>query len=155
MRERIPFLSPSSVLIFVVLPLLLAATLLLSAGCNGPTADRAAPSQTNTEPIPEAKDQDIHNLGVAGYAKLLCSSVFVTGMQEAEAIEHSRRVVGALVRLPAADFPHLSEEIDHGNRLVKATLRGTLRAPEDTYYAAGDGSSRAGVHRDCCFGTDR
>ena len=133
MRDRIPPWSPSSALVFLVLPSLLVATSILTVGCSGPTADPAAPNQTNTEPIPEAKDQDIHNLGVAGYAKLLCSSVFVTGMQVVKAIEHSRRVVGALVRLPAADFPHLSEEIDHDKQLVRATLRGSLTRTAKLY----------------------
>ena len=133
MHDRIPLLRPSSLLILVVLSLLLAATLIPSAGCNDPTGDRAVPSQTNIGPIPEAKDQDIRSLGVAGYAKLLCSSVFVTGMKEAEAIEHSRRVVGVLIRLPAADFPDLGEEVDYDNQVVRASLGGTLTRTAKLY----------------------
>lgn len=112
MCDRSQLLQPGSAFFFVVLPVLLATTLILGVGCSRSGPDQATSGNT-TESIPEAKDQDIHSLGVAGYAKLLCSSVFVTGMPEAEAIEHSRRVVRALIRLPAADLPNLGEEIDY------------------------------------------
>ncbi|MCY3776727.1 MAG: serine hydrolase, partial [Candidatus Aminicenantes bacterium] len=100
--------------------LVLAVGLVPGASCTGAGGDPGA------EPIPEAKDQDIGSLGVAGYAKLLCSSVFVSEMEDGVAIEHSRRVTRALVRLPAEDMAQVTESIDHENRLVRATLRGTL-----------------------------
>ena len=133
MCDRIPRLNAGPAFSFVVLPLLLAVTVISGVGCHPSTGDQAKPSRPNTEPIPEAKDQDIHSLGVAGYAKLLCSSVFVTGMNEVEAIEHSRRVVRALIRLPAADLPGLAEEIDYESRLVKATLGDSLTRTAKLY----------------------
>ena len=100
--------------------MVLAVGLVSGASCTGAGGDPGA------EPIPDAKDQDIGSLGVAGYAKLLCSSVFVSEMEDGVAIEHSRRVTRALVRLPAEDMAQVTESIDHENRLVRATLRGTL-----------------------------
>ena len=107
--------------------------LIVGSGCGSSGPDRTTPSYSRLEPVPEAKDQDIGNLGLAGYAKLLCSSVFVTGMKEPEAIEHSRRVTLALFRPPATDLPDYGEEFDHEKKLVRATLRGTLTRTAKLY----------------------
>ena len=48
----------------------------------------------------EAKDHDPGNLGLAGYAKLLCSAIFVTGTEEEAAREHCRNVAVDLIKLP-------------------------------------------------------
>ena len=63
---------------------MLAVVAMLGTGCvSDPT--------TETGPIREAKDEEPSNMGLAGYAKLLCSAVFISGLPEAEAREHSRR----------------------------------------------------------------
>ncbi len=107
--------------------LVLMIGLFPGTSCAGPGDEPAS------KPIPEAKDQDIGSLGVAGYAKLLCSSVFVSKMEDDVAIEHSRRVTRALVRLPAEDMAQVTESIDHENRLVRATLRGSLTRTAKLY----------------------
>ena len=105
-------------------PVLLFFSILISgAGCNDPGINSLAQDQADTGVIVEAKDRDIADLGIAGYAKLLCSSVFVAGMDQDQAIEHSRRVARALVRIPAEDMAQVTESIDQENRVVRVTLR--------------------------------
>ena len=62
----------------------------------------------------EAKDQDPSDIGLAGYAKLLCSAVFVTGTGEEAARKHSRNVAVDLLKLPEPDLEHLDDVIDYG-----------------------------------------
>ena len=48
----------------------------------------------------EARDEDPSNLGLAGYAKVLCSAVFVSGHEKEFARAHARRVAVHLMHLP-------------------------------------------------------
>ncbi len=93
-----------------------------------PTHDAAASTSARVapEPLREAKDDDPSNVGLAGYAKLLCSAVFVTGYPEEIAREHSLRVALALMRMPEADAEHVTDTIDHDAKLVQASLGDTL-----------------------------
>ena len=74
--------------------------------------------------IPEAKDQDPSNLGLAGFAKVLCSAIFVSKHNEAFAYKHASRVAVNLMHLPASDLPNISYEIDYDQSLVRASLDG-------------------------------
>ena len=74
----------------------------------------------------EAKDHDPSNLGLAGYAKLLCSAIFVTGTAEEAAREHCRNVAVDLIKLPEADLPDITDFIDYEEKVVRATLRNSL-----------------------------
>ena len=73
----------------------------------------------------EARDQNPSNVGVAGYAKLLCSAVFVSGTDEVTAREHSRNVAVDLMKLPESDLLDLTDEIDYERKQVRATLHGS------------------------------
>ena len=81
----------------------------------------------------EAKDQDPSDLGLAGYAKLLCSAVFVTGTGEEAARRHSRNVAVDLLKLPESDLEHLDDVIDYDRKRVHATLPGGYRRTAGFY----------------------
>ncbi len=74
----------------------------------------------------EAKDHDPSSLGLAGYAKLLCSAIFVTGTEEETAREHCRNVAVDLIKLPESDLPDITDSIDYEEKMVRATLRNSL-----------------------------
>ncbi|MBI3265168.1 MAG: serine hydrolase [Acidobacteria bacterium] len=68
-------------------------------------------------------------LGLAGYAKVLCSAVFVSGRE----IEEARRNSGFFL-MPDADRPFVTDvKVDREKKLVRMTLRSTLTR-EAQYY---------------------
>ena len=73
-------------------------------------------------PIREAKNEDMSNVGLAGFAKLLCSAIFISGHEEKFARDHAVRVATHLTHLPDEDVDDLSYEIDYENRVVYASL---------------------------------
>ena len=73
-------------------------------------------------PIREAKNEDMSNVGLAGFAKLLCSAIFISGHEEKFARDHAVRVATHLTHLPDEDEDDLSYEIDYENRVVYASL---------------------------------
>ena len=73
-------------------------------------------------PILEAKDEDPSSLGLAGYAKILCSAIFISGHPEDFAVAHAIRVARSLMQLPEADVDHITHEIEHEEKLVRASL---------------------------------
>ena len=79
-------------------------------------------SYLDAPPIREAKDENPSNLGLAGYAKILCSALFVSGHEEEFARAHARRVAVDLMHLPKDDLDHLTDEIDYDARTVTASL---------------------------------
>ena len=81
----------------------------------------------------EAKDQDPSDIGLAGYAKLLCSAVFVPGTGEEAARRHSRNVAVDLLKLPESDLEHLDDVIDYERRRVHAILPGGYRRTAGFY----------------------
>ena len=83
-------------------------------------------SDIETKQLREAKDDSPSNVGLAGYAKLLCSAVFITNYSDTLAREHSLRVASALMRLPDADLKQVTETINHNEKLVTASLGNTL-----------------------------
>ncbi len=60
-------------------------------------------------------------LGAAAYAKILCSAVFVSGRDEAEA-----RLNSAFFLTPEAERPHITTTIDRERKIVRATVRGVV-----------------------------
>ena len=60
-------------------------------------------------------------LGAAAYAKILCSAIFVSGRDEAEARRNS-----AYFLTPEADRPHVTTVVDRERRIVRATVRGLV-----------------------------
>ncbi len=104
------------------------AVLVWVAACNMSGAKDAAPGSTPTPtPAPtaikEAKDADPLDLGLAGYAKVLCSAVFVSNREHDEAITHAKTLAISLLGLPEADGANVSQTIDRERRLVR-TLHG-------------------------------
>ena len=83
-------------------------------------------SYLDAPPMREAKDEDPSDLGLAGYAKILCSAVFVSGHAEEFARAHARRVAGDLMHLPESDLDRLTDEIDYDAKTVRASLGGHL-----------------------------
>ena len=83
-------------------------------------------SYLDAPPMREAKDEDPSDLGLAGYAKILCSAVFVSGHAEEFARAHARRVAGDLMHLPKRDLDRLTDEIDYDAKTVRASLGGHL-----------------------------
>ena len=73
-------------------------------------------------PLIEAKDEDMSNAGLAAFAKLLCSAIFISGHDEEFARDHTIRVATHLAHLPDEDVPHLSYEVDYDQKLVRASL---------------------------------
>ena len=105
---------------------------------------RRTTSHLDATPIREAKDEDPSNLGLAGYAKVLCSAIFITGHAEEFARDHARRVATSLMHLPEKDVDDLTYEIDYKDKLVQASLgehltrkagyygdQGSIAHPED------------------------
>ena len=99
---------------------------LLSAGCGSDMAPESLP-------ISEAKDQDPVDLGVAGYAKVLCSAIFISNLPEADAREHSRTVAVHLFKIPEADLTALTDSIDREQELVRAGV-GDSRTRTAKFY---------------------
>jgi len=60
-------------------------------------------------------------LAAAGYAKILCSALFVSGRDEAEARQNS-----AFFLTPEPERPHVTTVVDRERRVVHVTLRGVV-----------------------------
>jgi CubicO group peptidase (beta-lactamase class C family) len=105
----------------------LAATLAFLvwvAACNSSGTNDAAPGSTPAPPptaIKEAKDANPLDLGLAGYAKVLCSALFVSNREQDEAIKHAKTLAVTLLGLPEAEAAKVSETIDRERRLVRTS----------------------------------
>jgi len=89
------------------------------AAC-GPGAIPDAPSTEDFLPIAE---RDASNLGLAGYAKVLCSAVFVSERDPGEALHNS-----GFHFLPEEDRGHVTDVgVDRERGEVTLELRGSLR----------------------------
>jgi CubicO group peptidase (beta-lactamase class C family) len=92
--------------------------LLLAAGCAAAPTDEAAHSRPS-DSVPYAPSVTPSNLGIAGYAKVLCSAVFVSGRK----LEDARNVSGYFL-VPEEDFAHITDiSLDHDRKAVRVTLR--------------------------------
>ena len=99
--------------------LLLSA--IAAAGCAAAPPDEAADSRPSDE-VPYAPSVTPSSLGIAGYAKVLCSAVFVSGRE----LEDARDVSGYFL-VPEEDFEHITDiSLDHDRKAVRITLRDLL-----------------------------
>ena len=106
-------LAKSKISAFVI-----AAT--VAAGLAAPRPSAQAPAQ-NAPPQPArqnafAPDGTPITLGLAGYAKVLCSAVFVSGRQAAEAFENS-----GFFLFPEEERRGVTYDVDRKNQLVRMT----------------------------------
>lgn len=93
--------------------LVLWIALLLTASVFGGQGKQSGRAATSPAPTPS-------ELGLAGYAKVLCSAVFVSGRDPEEAKRNS-----GYFFLPEADLDAVTETIvDRKQKLVRLTLRG-------------------------------
>ncbi len=99
-----------------------------AAGCAAsPPGDVRDPApRTGT---PYAPSVTPANVGIAGYAKVLCSAVFVSGRK----LEDARHVSGYFM-VPEKDFEHVTDiSVDHDRKTVRVTLR-DLMTREARYF---------------------
>jgi CubicO group peptidase (beta-lactamase class C family) len=74
------------------------------------------------EDVPYAPSVTPANLGIAGYAKVLCSAVFVSGRELAQAKD-----VSGYFLVPESDFKDITDvSVDHDRKAVRVTLRGVV-----------------------------
>jgi CubicO group peptidase (beta-lactamase class C family) len=102
--------------------LALTAALFFAAGSAAPQPVPRAPASATPVPVgtPTA-------LGLAGYAKVLCSAVFVSGRDEQEAAKHSGYWL-----MPPGEAEHVAFTVDRDRKLVRMSLGGVAR--EARYY---------------------
>jgi CubicO group peptidase (beta-lactamase class C family) len=107
---------------------LLIALIVLIAGCSAPPPQEASAPEPE-RPTPYAPSVTPANLGIAGYAKVLCSAVFVSGRK----LEDARHVSGYFM-VPEKDFEHVTDiSVDHDRKAVRVTLR-DLMTREARYF---------------------
>ena len=95
----------------------------LVASCADPASDSrsVAPASSSTA-LREARGEDARNLGTGGFAKTLCSMLFISEHPDDFAEAHAMRVATHLMKLPAADASELTYEVDRSERLVRVSL---------------------------------
>ncbi len=100
--------------------IVVAASTLSSALAQTPTRPDATALNPATSGGFSPSDTPL-TLGAAAYAKILCSAVFVSGRDEAEA-----RLNSAFFLTPEADRAHMTTVVDRERRIVRATVRGLV-----------------------------
>ena len=101
---------------------------LAAAGCAEAPPEEIVESRTGDE-VPYAPGVTPSNLGIAGYAKVLCSAVFVSGRK----LEDARNVSGYFL-VPEDDFEQVTDiSVDHDRKAVRVTLR-DLMTREARYF---------------------
>jgi len=102
--------------------LLLSITVLFLACGTEQEADQVSLSNKfvppGTYPTPKGTDSE---LGLAGYAKVFCSALFVSGREPEEAKKNS-----GFFFLPEEDRAYVRYEIDREKKMVELTLGDTL-----------------------------
>jgi CubicO group peptidase (beta-lactamase class C family) len=93
----------------------------LAFACAPAPSDEPAGSRPDDR-VPYAPSVTPSSLGIAGYAKVLCSAVFVSGRK----LEDARNVSGYFL-VPETDFEHITDiSVDHDRKAVRVTLRDLL-----------------------------
>jgi CubicO group peptidase (beta-lactamase class C family) len=121
---------------------LVAVVLLAAAATWAGAAIRAQQNATATEAIPAPLGTPTEN-GLAGYAKILCSAVFVSGRTPEDGAQGS-----AYFFMPTAERDKVTYTVDRSARLVRATFGAVTR--EARFY--GDqgciiqNPTRPGIH---------
>jgi CubicO group peptidase (beta-lactamase class C family) len=117
---HLPRLQPRRQL---VIPLALAG-LLAAASTPARAQAPARPDPTTLNPAATGgfspRDTPL-GLGAAGYAKILCSAIFVSGRDEAEARRNS-----AFFLTPEAERDHVTAVVDRERTIVRVTVRGVV-----------------------------
>ncbi len=97
-------------------------TAIAGAGCAAPPSEEIADSRPRAE-VPYAPSVTPANLGIAGYAKVLCSAIFVSGRK----LEDARNVSGYFM-VPEKDRGEVSDiSVDRDRKAVRVTLRDLSR----------------------------
>jgi CubicO group peptidase (beta-lactamase class C family) len=124
--------------------------LMLAVACGATDGDdrsngtaAIAPSATT---IKEAKDANPLDLGLAGFAKVLCSAVFVSNREPGEATTHAKTLAITLLGLPEAEAAQVSHTIDHERKVVR-TSHGSLTRTAQYYGDQGCVIHPAGENR--------
>jgi CubicO group peptidase (beta-lactamase class C family) len=99
------------------MPKRIAAVLLLLA-----TAGAAAAAQQSAQSNPYAPPRTPTELGLAGYAKVLCSAIFVSNRDTAEAFRNS-----GYFMMPEEQLAATTYEVDRERKLVRMTRGGITR----------------------------
>ena len=96
----------------------------LVASCADPASDSrsVAPASSSTA-LREARGEDARNLGTGGFAKTLCSMLFISEHPDDFAEAHAMRVATHLMKLPAADASELTYEVDR-SRAPRSRISG-------------------------------
>src|SRR3990172_7070763 len=99
----------------------LLLTAIAAAGCAPAPLDKPVDPRPGDE-VPYAPSVTPSNLGIAGYAKVLCSAVFVSGRK----LDDARNVSGYFL-VPEKDLEHITDiSVDHDRKAVRVTLRDLL-----------------------------
>jgi CubicO group peptidase (beta-lactamase class C family) len=110
------------------------AIVAVTAACS-PDADTTAapaPAAAPVAAVVEAKDADPLDLGLAGYAKVLCSALFVSNREQPEALVHAKTLAVDLLGLPKAESSKVTEVIDREHKIVRTTHGSRTRTAQ--YY---------------------
>jgi len=95
---------------------------LLAIGCGAVAPPDEADDDRPRDEVPYAPRVTPANLGIAGYAKVLCSAVFVSGRK----LDDARNLSGYFL-VPEEDFQSITDvTVDHDRKAVLVTLRDLL-----------------------------
>ena len=100
--------------------LTVALTLVFTAGLALATQQASAPAQTASYPTPQGTPTEN---GLAGFAKILCSAVFVSGRQDADAAQNS-----AYFFMPRDEQSKVTWKVDRTERVVTASFGDVSRS---------------------------
>jgi len=108
-------------------PWLLTCVVALAATASPIVAQTQAPARPDATALNPAATGGFSpretplTLGAAAYAKILCSAIFVSGRDEAEA-----RANSAFFLTPEAEREHVTTTVDRERKVVRATIRGLV-----------------------------
>lgn len=112
--------SPHRPLLFsAVIGSLVVLSLAVGGAQSGTTSPQAGRQGRSREVY--APPNTPGELGIAGYAKVLCSAVFVSGRDPEEAVRNS-----GFFLLAEKDRPDITWKVDRAQKSVHMTLRGTV-----------------------------
>lgn len=115
-------MTTSHALAFTLAGLVALTTGSLLAAPQAPQAPPEPPARINPATTGRFSPGDTPlTLGAAGYAKILCSAIFVSGRDEAEARRNS-----AFFLTPESEREHITTAVDRERKLVRVTVRGLV-----------------------------
>lgn len=117
-------------LVVVATCAIVAVTMACSSDID--TTEAPVPAAEPAAAVTEARDADPLDLGLAGYAKVLCSALFVSNREQPEALAHARTLAIDLLGLPEAEASRVTELIDRDHKIVRTTHGSLTRTAQ--YY---------------------